>query len=266
MKKNLFVFLLFVLPFAAKAQLGFLFSIEGGFAGSTVKTEELPVFLNAYNQANASQGLTQPFELKAGLATGRFFGFTIGMGGKQCKATLVIDRYLMKTGRNEARFAGGEGRDIWTEIKETSSEVGIQFMTGKFTAGFDMVLSLRYVSIYSQYVFRDGSKSFGSDHTLNGVFEDLTFGPGLGFNVGYKVTPYLLAYAKADYIFRATKQHPEYHQYNDLQLFKDIDYLPRDFAEYTNNPFNGSDNSISNDVRGLRFNFGIAFLLDTNKE
>ncbi|MDQ3111094.1 MAG: hypothetical protein M3R17_14470, partial [Bacteroidota bacterium] len=207
---------------------------------------------------------TQPFKLKTGIATGRYFGFTFGMGGPECKMTLIIDRYLMKSGHNEARFANGQGRDMWTEIKETSSEVGVQFNKGKITAGFEFVLSLRYVSIYSQYIFPDGSTSFGSDHTLNGVFEDLTFGPGLGINVGYKILPFLAFTVKSDYIFRVAKKHPEYHQYSDLQLFKDIDYLPRDFSNYNN--YSGSGNSISNDVSGLRFSFGIQFLLESNIE
>ncbi|CAN5908473.1 hypothetical protein BH11BAC7_BH11BAC7_34600 [soil metagenome] len=264
MKKKLFILLISAFPFAANAQLGFMLGFEGGFAGSTIKSAELPFFFDSYNTANVAGGLTQPFKLKSGVATGRYFGFTVGMGGPQCKMTLIIDRYLMKSGRNEARFSNGQGRNMWTEIKETSSEVGVQFSEGKFTAGFEFVLSLRYVSIYSQYVFPDESTSFGSDHTLNGVFEDLTFGPGIGINVGYKVLPYLVLTAKSDYIFRVTGQHPEYHQYSDLQLFKDIDYLPRDFSNYNN--YSGLENSISNDVSGLRFSFGIQFLLESKIE
>ncbi|MDQ3111414.1 MAG: hypothetical protein M3R17_16125, partial [Bacteroidota bacterium] len=64
MKKKLFIFLLSALPFAANAQLQGMIAFETGFAASTIKSEELPFFFNAYNAANLSNGLTQPFKLK----------------------------------------------------------------------------------------------------------------------------------------------------------------------------------------------------------
>ncbi len=251
MRKHVFFILLAVFPFCLNAQLGFMFSVEAGFAGSTIKSAQIPAFLAYYNGTNGSQGLSQPFKEKNGMATGKYFGFTVGMGGPECKGTLIIDRYIMNTAKNEARFTDGSGRNIWTEIKETSSEVGVNFYQGKFVAGFEMVIALRYVSVYSEFVFPDGSTSMGNDHSLNGVYQDLTFGPGLGINVGYKVLPFLVVAAKSDMIFRATKQHPEYHQFSDLQNFKTDENLP---------------GGVNDDVWGLRFGIGLTFLLSSKDE
>ena len=259
MRKQVVLLLLAVFPLYANAQLGFMLSFEGGFAGSTIKSEQIPAFLEAYNSNNA--GLTQPFKIKNGLATGKYLGFTVGMGGPKCKAALIIDWYRMSTPKNEARFSNGYGRNVWTEIKETSSEVGVNFYTGKFVAGFQMIISLRTVSVYSEYVFPDGSTSMGNDHSLNGIYNDLTFGPGLGINLGYKILPWLVATAKADYIIRVTKQHPEYHQFSDLQNFKTIENLPANYNSQA-----GSDNAVYNDVRGMRFGFGLTILLTTDDE
>lgn len=266
MKNKLFL-LLFLLStsFTANAQLAFMCSFEGGFGGSTVKTNELPVFLASYNTENT--GLTRSFEMKQGLATGKYFHFMIGMGGDITKMTLGFGRYLVTTSANEARYADGSGRDIRTEIKDASTEIGIRTDIKKLTVGFNMVISLRTVSIYSEYIFADGSKSMGFDHSLNGVYDNFNFGPGLGLNIGYRVLPYVYIVAKADYIFAVGKSHPEYHTFDDLQDFRTLmpDYLPRDVAEYSVNPFNGINNSISNDIHGLRFGVGIQICL-SNQE
>lgn len=263
MKNKLFLLLfLSSLSFTAKAQLGFLLSGEIGLAGSTVKTEEIPVFLASYNEIYT--GLSQKFEMKQGMATGNYFHFMVGMGSKECMATFGIGRYLMTTSANEARFSDGTGRDISTEIRDASTEFGIRFEQERFTAGFQFVLSLRTVSIYSKYVFADGSKSIGGEHTMNGVYEDLAFGPGLGMNLGFKLLPTVWLVAKADYVFRTGKSHPEYHQFDDGQYTRDLYYnLPRDVAEYISNPYNASENAISNDIRGLRFGVGLQICLST---
>jgi hypothetical protein len=263
--RNRFIlsFILLALPFAGSAQLGFLFSFEGGVGGSTVKTNELPIFLGSYNDVYSQAGLVKKFDLKPGMAKGSYFHFMVGMGGEITKMTVGFGRYVINTPHNEARFSNGEGRDIWTEIKDASTEVGIRSDFGKFTAGFQFVLSLRTVSIYSQYVFIDNSRSIGAEHTLNGVYAQFNFGPGLGINFGYRIVKYVYIVAKADYIFSVGKSHPEYRQYEDLQDFRDIDYLPRDVNEYYANPFNGTENSISNDVHGLRFGVGLQLYLSS---
>lgn len=251
-------FFLLALPFGANAQVGFLASFEGGFAGSTVKTDELPVFLTSYNEYFASSGLSKPFAMDQGLATGRYFHFMVGFGGEITKVTLGFGQYLVKTPYNEARFSNGVGRDIRTEIKDASTEVGVRTDFKRFTAGMQFVLSLRTVSIYSYRAYNDGSHSIGAENVMNGVYEDFNFGPGIGLNVGYRILPYTYLVAKADYVFTVGKSHPEYHQFDDLQDFRDSqNYLPRNVTEYYANPFNGSNNSISNDIRGLRFGLGI---------
>jgi hypothetical protein len=264
MKNKLFFLLtLLSVSFTANAQLGFIFSVDAGFAGSTVKTAELPVFLTSYNEANAS-GLTKQFGMKQGLATGRYFNFMLGMGGEITKMTLGFGRYLVSTPHNEARYADGSGRDIWTEVKDASTEVGIRTDFKRLSLGFQMILSLRTVSIYSQYVFPDDSRSLGFDHTLNGVYEDFNFGPGLGANVNVRVFRFLYVTAKADYIFTVGKSHPEYHQFDDLQDFRTSqNYLPRDVNMYVTDPYNSTGNSISNDIHGLRFAFGVQFYFNS---
>lgn len=266
MKKIIPFSLLLFTASIANAQLFFLASAEGGYAGSTVKTDELPIFLNTYNTANAS-GLSKPFEMNSGMASGRYFHFMLGMGGA-AKVTLGFGQYLVHTPHNEARFTAGDGRDVWVEIKDASTETGFRFDKGRFTCGFQFDILIRTVSIYSQYVFQDGSRSFAAEHQLNGVFSDNRLGVGTGANIGFRLFRYVYLVAKCDYVFHTDKSHPEYHDFMDLNYFKSTtpDYLPRDMTEYVNNPWNGSGNSISNDIHGLRFGFGIQVLFSTGED
>jgi hypothetical protein len=266
MKKiKLLSILLVVASFQLKAQLSFCGFVDAGYAGSAIKTDEFPIFLNSYN--NYQTGLSQKFDVKPGMAHGKYINFGIGIGGK-AKFTIAFGRYLVQTPHMEARYTNGEGRDLWVELKDASTETGMRFDLGRFTTGFQFDMELRTVSVYSQYVFPDDSRSFGFDHTLNGVFSNNRLQVGVGANIGFRVLPHLYLVAKCDYIFQTDKSHPEYHQYEDLQDFKTFtpDYLPRDMAEYINNPFNSTENSISNDVRGLRFGFGIQFMFATNED
>jgi hypothetical protein len=263
MKNKLILFLLLNIPLCIRAQFALSFSAEGGFAGSTVKTEELPVFFGAYNNYYASSSLQKTFKTDIGMATGKYMHFVVGFGGEKCKSTIGFGRYLLNTPHDEVRFSNGEGRDVWLEIKEATSEVGLKFDLGRFTIGtqFDMVL--RTNSIYSQYIFRDGSTSIGDEHVLNGVFSNNRLQVGFGGNLAFRVIKNVALIARFDYIMKTDDKHPGYHQYEDLQNWKDIDYLPRDFNEYFNNPYNMTENSISNDVRGLRFGFGVQFYFAT---
>jgi hypothetical protein len=266
-KEKLILFLLLISITSLKAQLAIVGSVEGGFAGTTLKTDELPIFINSYNTYN-SNGLTTPFKLDVGMATGRYFHIMAGIGGDITKATVGFGQYLVRTPFNEARFSNGEGRDISVEVKDASTETGINFGVGRFTAGFQFDMILRTVSIYSEYIFPDGSRSLCLDHTLNGIFTSNRLQVGTGVNIGFRIIKHVFIVAKCDYVFQTDKSHPEYHQYQDLQQFKTFtpDYLPRDMNDYVNNPFNSVENSISNDIRGLRFGFGIQVSLAHTEE
>lgn len=265
MDKKVFLFLLLVaLPFVTFAQLGFMVSAEGGFAGSTVKSDELPVFINTYNSYFANAGLTTPFGLKQGLAKGEYAHFLFGIGGEKCKATIGFGKYLVRTPHNSAKFSTGEERDIWTELKDATTEVGVRFDLGKLTIGTQMDMIIRTVSVYSQFIYPDGTASFGNEHVLNGVFSNNRLQVGLGGNLGYRILPHIYLVAKCDYVFQTDKSHPEYHELQDLQNFKDVGYLPRDYSTYLSSPYSEVENSISNDIRGLRFGFGIQIMFSSS--
>lgn len=266
-KASLLLFLLALSSFEMKAQLVLAFHADAGYAGSTIKTDELPIFLASYNSYN-SAGLTKAYALKPGMASGKYFDFGFGLGGEKCKMFVNFGQYLVRTPHLEARFNTGEGRDIWVELHDASTATEIRFDVGRFTTGFQLDMIIRNISIYSQYVFPDDSRSFGAEHALNGVYTSNRLQLGAGLSLGFRLVKGVYLIGKMDYVFQTDKSHPEYHQYEDLQDFRGMtqDYLPRDLAEYYNNPPNSTGNSISNDIRGLRFNFGLQIMLSTNTD
>jgi len=266
MKKATLLFILLAFSsFEMKAQLMVAFTAEGGYAGSTVKTAQLPLFLETYNNYN-SAGMTKAFGMKTGMASGKYMAFGMGIGGEKCKCIVTFGKYLTTTPHLEARFAAGDGRDVWMELKDASTSTDVRFDVGRFTTGFEFDMLIRTVSIYSEYVFPDGSTSFGSEHVLNGVYTSNRLQVGTGAHIGFKIIKGVYLIGKAEYIFETDKKHPEYHQYEDLNSFRGMsqDYLPFNMTEYYDNPSNSTGNSIFNDVHGLRFNFGIQIMLSNN--
>ncbi len=262
--RNLIILVAF-LPFQIKAQLAFSFSADAGYAGSTVKSAELPIFLASYNGYNGST-MSTPFKMEQSAARGKYVNFAVGIGSSKGKFFLGFGRYLVRTPANEAKFNSGEARGISVELKDASTEMGYRFDAGRLTGGLQMDLILRTVSIYSEYVFPDGSRSLSADHMLNGVYTNFRLQIGLGANLGYKILPHLYVIGKCDYVFQTDKSHPEYHDFQDLQMFRDVDYLPRDMAGYVANSWNSVGNSISNDIHGLRFGIGLQFMISNNEE
>lgn len=268
MKKSALLLLLFLAPFAMKAQLAFGVIGEAGYTSCSFHSAEMPIFFEAYNtyqQSNAT-GLTQPFKMKFGISNGSFFNLGGYIGDEHVKAVVTMGNFISKTGHNEARYDAGDGRDMWARFEQFNSEVGVRFGDKFFIQPqFDIIIQT--VRIYSAYVFPDQSQSFGWDHTLNGIYRDFRLTVATGGTVGLKLVDHINLIAKADYIFNLNDKHPEYHQYEDLSLIKSDmgnmnyqqDFLPRDMNEYYNAPYNATENSISNDYHGLRLALGLQF-------
>jgi hypothetical protein len=256
MRKSGFLFLLLILTAKLSvAQILIVPYIEVGYGMGSTKSKEVGIFLEAYNNYYASQGLTAPFDPDMGLAGGRFYHIGVAAGGEEFKAYMGMGQYKLTTRANEARFSNGVGRDIKVELKDFDCDVGFRAEKGPIVFGGQVDIILRNTSIYSWYVFKDGSKSLGGDHSLNGIYSDFNLGAGIGLTAGIKIAVVYVLF-KADYIGQIDqKSHPEYHQFHDFEYFTD-NYIPREIGGSTY-----SDNAISNDIKGWRFGISLEILL-----
>jgi hypothetical protein len=269
--KKIKLLLPLLFPFFLHGQVEFLFFGEGGYSACMFRSAELPVFFGTYNSYHESRGLTTPFDTEMGLSDGYYFSFGGGIGSEKLKAVLAYGHSVNRTKTFEARFANGYGRNVWMQVKAYNPVVGVRFGSEKFYVQPEFTILVQYVRIFSQRVFPDGSTSFGRDNTLNGVYENFQLSVAPGMSFGVRVIPRVFVTARVDYLCNFNGKHPEYHQYSDLNLLKQEptthqEFLPRDMTEYYANPWNGSGNSIYNDIRGLRFSAGLQFQLGGSDE
>lgn len=259
-KKCSWLLAVLLLPVILPAQLNIFGYAEYGYSIWNYKSDELNVFFDAYNNYQQGNGLTKPFDGKMGLAKGSYFKFGVGIGST---AQMILDFGIMKSKSKpmEARFSDGSGRDIQVEHRNSNTTIGVRFGgTGDIPLWVQLNtdICIQTTTIHSFYVFPDGSRSLGLEHSLNGSYSDFTLAGGLGMAVGCRLFGPVNVSVQADYIFNFGRGTPEYHQYEDLQGFKDVNtFLPRDMAMYVSQPYNATENSISNDMRGLRFTAGI---------
>jgi hypothetical protein len=242
----------------AKADLEPVMFVEFGYNFMKYKSDELGVFLNAYNSANNPD---QPFGMKTGLARCPYLKVGVGIGGN-VKCILDFAIYTAVTNPMEARFADGSGRDVWMEHRLSNTNVGIRFGGSKESpawAQLNMNIGLQTTSIYTAFVFPDGSRSLGVDHTLNGVYSNFVFAGGLGMSAGCRLIGPLGLTITINRVWNFERKNPQYHQFtdnNDVKPSSQQQFLPRDMALYVSEPWN-SDNSISNDFRGWQFTGGL---------
>lgn len=244
----------------AQAQFVAMGYVEYGYSVLKFKSEELGVFLNSYN--NYQPGLTQPFGLKIGAARGDYFKFGVGVGGENTKMIMDFTIYKVKTNALEARFADGSGRDIWAEQRSSLFNIGVRFGGSREVPVWiqlDMLMGIQVSSIYSAYVYPDGSRSLGIEKDLNGVYSSFVFSGGGGITAGCRIIGPLGVSVSLNYLGNGSMRRPDYHQYWDGNDVKENqpDYLPRDMAMYVSDPNNSIENSISNDFRGWKFTAGL---------
>jgi hypothetical protein len=250
-----------LLPFVSKAQFSFIGYAEAGYQIETTKSEQLLLFTKSYNDYETTQGLTTPFPDKIPAAHGTYMKFGLGIGGPACKMILDFGILKMETDPMSARFSDQTGRDISIGIRNSTTDVGIRFGgTDKFPVWgqFDMNIGILNYYIFSRFVFADGSRSLGAEHGLNGIYTDFTLAAGIGLTVGAHIYGPLNVFAHADILPNFNKQHPEYHEFEDLQEFKEVNqYLPNDMASYAAGNNYQSENGITDDFKGKHFSFGI---------
>lgn len=259
-----------VLPVCLHAQdAGGIVYVQYGYCMMGYKSDELPVFLKSYNDYYSSI-LSEPFEMKMGLAKGDYLKVGVGFGGI-AQATIDLTIYKTKTNPLEARFADGSGRDIWAEHRLSVSDIGIRYGGTKKVPVFaqlDFDIGIQVDYLYSAYVYPDGTRSIGLDKDLNGVYDNFVLAGGTGFTVGYRLGPVAVE-VSGNYISNFERKHPENHQYEDLNDVKpDLtpDYIPRSMEMYITDPTAIIENSISDDFRGWKFTFGLTAVLGHWKE
>ncbi len=256
-----------LLPLCMNAQMGAIAYLEYGYAISPYKSKELEAFKASYNSFYNPE---HPFDMKTKPAKGTYMKFGIGVGDVSgLKMNMDFCIYNLESAPMEARYADGHGRDVWYEIRNSNTNVGMRFGGGDempFWGQVNINIGIQWVTMKSGFVHIDGSRNLTPTHSLNGTFDSFTLMGGFGVGVGCKIWgPFALTFT-ADRVSRGidSRKHPEYFQYSDNNDIGTSNYMPRDVESFINGATE-SENSISNDLRGWRFTGGLVFMLSTEE-
>lgn len=239
--------------------------VEYGYAMFRYKSNELPVFLESYNSYN-SGSLVTPFETKLKMATGTYWKAGIIGGAEGSYGMMSFTIYKAQSAPLSARNANGSGRDVWLGVRNSIFSFGGRFGGSGKSAPWlqaNLNIGLQTCTVHSAYVFPDGSRSIGLDHTLNGSYSNFAFSGGAGLAAGWRIYGPLNVSASCDYMLTGARATPEHHQLLDNNDVGGALFLPRDMAQYQAAPYD-SDNAISNDFRGLMFTFSVQIVLGAN--
>ena len=238
---------------------------EVGYNAGFMHSKQLPIFYNGYNTYFQNSGLSKKFDTgKAiGMMNGEFYDFGIGIG-TDSKFIIGLQGFLLKSKPNQVRFTVNDGRDISVGMRMTNVEIGYRISSSdKLFFQLHANLGFGTYSVYSAYVCPDGSKSFGSEHVMNGIYSDFTGEAGGGFEFGFKLLPCTYLVFHCDYYKSlVSKKNGQYHDFQDLYLTKSNiteNYLPVDYSAYLNQSLQGSENSIYNDIKGFKLSVGLQF-------
>jgi hypothetical protein len=191
MKKIIHLFFLFVLLnffVPAKAQT---FYVLGGGDYWNMNWNSMQYFTNSYNTG---------FNSKLSSQFGNFdpmLGWTIGLGFRFAVFSVEYERYGYPSQLLTLAFTSGDKMELQLVSNGYNMNFPIQVpVSDKFWVGLNLGLKSLNGELHVRTVYADGTESYGSEQTTNGIFDFkkrwlLNLGPRIEF--GKKIRGYLSA-------------------------------------------------------------------------
>ena len=179
---------------------------------------------------------------------------------------------------NEVEFLNGEKRKIELRVRDWSTDVSLGVGGDNFHIALNGSILLRDNKLFSSYIFKDGSESFGTEHNLNGVFSASRLCAGYGAEVGFGIKYLQL-------VFRVSKIYKPFEKdgstylnyYSDLSEYKSnaglngnssypAEYMPADYNQFLADQLTSESNNnfVYINDRGWQFGLSLMFLIPTN--
>ena len=227
-----------------QAQVGF--GISAGYRGGSFKSAGFNRFRESYNAYYRTQmkqelggfGLGAGYALNADMTAGNV---VIGM------------RYANYAAKDLAEFNHGGKREFRMQESLFATALGFGVQRSAFHFHATGALLIGTNRIRSAYIYSDGTRSYGSDASLNGFYEAIRF--GWSGRVEFSIGPVYLA---SEYVFGKV---------SGIGLALDGSFqepgIPTDYSRWVQQgSLNyGTDDYVLPDFNGLRYEIGLRWNL-----
>lgn len=242
--KHIAAFLAFALctGLSSKAQIGG--GISAGYRGGIVNWKSFDQFQQSYS-AFYKNSIKKDFT-----------GFKIGNGyavnGDMTVGAFVLGiRYSRYYSKNEVSFTSGGKRHFNARQSLLATAMGFGYQGENGHIQGTMALLIGNERINSFYEYSDGTKSFGSERGLNGVYDAIRMGWSGRFEASYNYF-----YLAGEYVFGKIAGIGS--PLDDL--FMESNGLPTSYDRWVKDPISyGVEEFVLPDMNGLRVEFGLRF-------
>lgn len=268
MNKYWTIILCFLLPqmVMAQSKVNYSLAFRIDYESSRLLGDDLNDFFLSYNEYHAS--FTSLFfdTLRANDLS--HFNFGVGSRIRVGEEMGFSGSALMTFGRRTIRRDAIFLTNITTRTDLQVNDLTLHFDGGihyqhKYFAHMQIGMRSRRNVFDVGYIYADGSYSLGNEYDILGVYQSFTTTLDLGLNLGIRVKQFYIPIG----ISWPVVLFPEDRLYlEDFDLAQDNSQLPRDYAQWANNPATldpATQLVRGESFRAMRINIGLEFWLDS---
>ncbi len=245
MKKTLLLLLLYVACTSMYAQTRLKMNTSISMLSNQIHSTSYSGFLNSYNQVYAGI-LKNPFDTNLAKPFGCILEWSYWIGKKPSFYSDIS--WSSSSSSNKATFLNGDVRNMAFHINDITTNVGISFGSKKFNLALFVGMLSRKSRFTSSFVYHNGYTSYSPEKDLNGIWTSYRVVGDAGIAANYTFTKNVQAHIRADFMI---KQGITKANYSDLFYGKPT-FAPTEIG-------------ITDDTKGFRIAFGLAYLIWQNK-
>ncbi len=272
---SLSILLLWFFPTRSQAQI----SLQTGYGIYKFKSSGFEKFFDSYNSMNASNA-SELFKEDFSNATG--FGWRIGYVyakeefGLYMNAATGSSTYRTS---NTFTFINNSKRELALKVNDWSTDLSIGIGNTYFHIAPVVGFYLRSNTAYMGYIYTDGTKSYGLEKLMNGIFTATRFSGAYGAEVGagmkyvniifkavrsYKPFGYDGSPERQDYY----KDLTDYKNYNPNGAGSPSSYIPENIPFFLTDQLasESANNFVHLNDHGWHYSIGLQFNLLFNND
>lgn len=261
-----------VLLYAISAQAQV--NVQAGYGLYNLKAPGFQTFFNTYNSYFAAD-IKTPFKEDFGAASGFWwrtgYCFSDDDPGFYFNAVTGISKFNTK---NAVTLKNDDQREVKLHVSDWSTDLILGFGSNKFHIAPVGSFYLRNNRAYNGYIYADGTKSYGTEKYLNGIFSASRLSTSFGAEAGFGIK-------QVNVIVKATKIYKPFGKdgstyldyYKDLVDFKDFnvayahnptEYFPADVEFFQNDQLasEAANNIVYINDRGWQISIGVQINLN----